>query len=584
MTSGMITEANQTRLVKALDKAIDKYTGGLTPSASVAKSAAESGLNGNYAQRLTHMFNAAVTLEHLDSFRKDGEKRASSFPLANYDEVWSEMRKKQPETAKAAASVPVKDHTAGYIPGGNFDWGLPKAASVVKSASLDDQARKKFSVKKAAIEAHAAAETDYYEKRERVSDAVEGIVSALKRTDACDWNTFSKVASNTYPDSADWLKVVEERLGAKRAGYVNRSPAAVTDVCNQFGNLLIRARVAKMAAEMSKQAAGFDVNTILTGGIPSNLYSGIQRAEDQEVPPTTFFKRLAAMEGFVNLSKLRAMDPVIGAPSTNQDTVTRLYGELSKANPQLAKQPALMRGYLRRGLESSPDEWGKGLDTFETKQLMELENPDPLSSSWIKSDAPKPKVRTKSSSSAPWVGGLAGLAGGLGYTALTADEDTEVTDYLRNGAIGGGLGGVGGLMVDQFKDPTDSGDTSSVDVDTLKSLGGIGAGGLIGHMTTPTGGKIGVGALSGAAGSAIGRSSANSFWGDEWGDVGSAAGTGVAVGLNHALTGKATGKKKWLNALYALLGSGLLQYGVAQPTINKAVDSADKGIFGWLGK
>lgn len=470
-----ISSANQDKLISALDSAMDRYNQGGTPSSAVAKAASDSGLNSNYTRRLTEMFNAALTLDHLDTYRLDGSKRAGGFPLADFTEVWSEMRRtpgSQPVLfAKAAA---IKDHSndvvTNPVPGWDWGTGSVKAASVEPPA--DDESfsakvararlvREKQAAERAALydkleaeyskrsikvaEARAAADRarlNYHGHKEKLASVMEALSSKLRRVDSCDWDTFKSAALNAYPGTEDVLDTMLTKFPVvKRAGYVNRDFSRVGEALDLFKRVVTEVKSAAEAFGMFKKAES-ELTAWLTSGIPTNALKSMA-PEYTEVRPTNFFKRLAALEGYANLSQLMLTDPVIGEPGVKPKTVKRLYKELSKVNPSIGQQSIALRGFLRRGLQSSPDEWGKSLDTFEVDQLADMRLGSGGKDSW---EVSSPKKAAEIGYGAGIGAGL-GAGGGLLYSLMTSQVGDDWKDHLRRTAIGAGLGGAAGAGV-----------------------------------------------------------------------------------------------------------------------------------------
>lgn len=484
MTLNTISEANQDRLVSALDSAMTHYNAGNTPSGSVAKAASAVGFNANYTKRLSDMFNASLTLDHLGENRFDGDKRASSFPLADFTEVWSLMKQPAQEQRKAA-SIAIADHTDSLVPSPVFDWGLSKSAAVAGTAPVEDEpvddgsltakiAHEKWErnqrireaneldakrekaardrntgivTRKAAVD---RSRLNYYGTKEKMASALEFVVNKLRRTDSCDWNTFKAAAANAYPGNDHLLdhmepKVITNRgslkaaaeMGLQSGTYVNRDFKKVAEALDAYGKLVGSAKIASEALGIYKKAES-DLTAWMTSSMPKTVMESMA-PEFPEVRPTNFFKRLAALEGYANLAKLMTTDPVIGSADNDKKSVKRLYKEITKVNPAIAQQPIALRGFLRRGLESSPDSWGKTLDTYDIKQLADTDlgdsgkgwgTPSPVKKAAEKTDEKPDYARSAG------MGALGGAGAGLLYSLVGGQLGDDWKDHLRRTATG----------------------------------------------------------------------------------------------------------------------------------------------------
>jgi hypothetical protein len=81
--------------------------------------------------------------------------------------------------------------------------------------------------------------------------------------------------------------------------------------------------------------------------------------------------RLRSIKAEADLQDLMAEDPVIS--QYDPSDVVDAFNELSRLSPSAGTQPIIMRGYLRRLLESSPDVAGRVLEGHEAAQLAEID-------------------------------------------------------------------------------------------------------------------------------------------------------------------------------------------------------------------
>lgn len=80
---------------------------------------------------------------------------------------------------------------------------------------------------------------------------------------------------------------------------------------------------------------------------------------------------LNAIEAEGVLQDMLATDPVIS--TYDPDEVLDAYNEVARFAPQSVRQPLVLRGYLRKYLESSSSPTGKVMEGFDVKQLQDLE-------------------------------------------------------------------------------------------------------------------------------------------------------------------------------------------------------------------
>jgi uncharacterized membrane protein len=105
----------------------------------------------------------------------------------------------------------------------------------------------------------------------------------------------------------------------------------------------------------------------------SGLFSDLPATEVESMAKD-FSSDMEHMRAGNTLQDLMTYDTVIS--DYEPEEVAAAYNELVRLHPDISSQPAVLRGYLRRYLESSHDPGTRGLETFDTAQLAGIKPPE----------------------------------------------------------------------------------------------------------------------------------------------------------------------------------------------------------------
>ncbi len=109
-----LSKADERRAMDALEGAIEQVGKGVSPNDALTKAAQDNKFTAPMTQRLIEAYNISKTLHHFKT--EDGEKKASSFPVADPNVIFGALFPKDPETEqKKAASALHPDYLVGGV-------------------------------------------------------------------------------------------------------------------------------------------------------------------------------------------------------------------------------------------------------------------------------------------------------------------------------------------------------------------------------------------------------------------------------------------------------------------------------------
>jgi hypothetical protein len=391
----------------AVSGAVRRHNQGDEPNAAIAKAAAAEGLNAEFTRRAVHMFNTAKTIKHIEDNRRDGEKRGSSFPLADVDEVLRRMvggladepagHKKAAGAASESsmrdfASVPperlpamTKVAAEPYL--GDIEEKYSKVSRLLnaqrikvaetrlKAAAMTERQQRQFDDLVELFRGPDSVRFDLFREKTAaargaaimpVLDALEGKVRAFGKSGS--FTAFGEAADRL--DAA--LRMAAETWRAKQAweaesARLDEMEAAVKQARGKGPE--------GDRPDFFKRAAPEGAKAPAKGGLGSFLDDYLNPLTPKQVEPedTGFAARVKSIDAQAQLAKLMATDDVIGRGNYPRDDVIAAYNELTKLSPSIANQPIILRAELRRYLESAGSR-GTGMSTFDAGQVVEALN------------------------------------------------------------------------------------------------------------------------------------------------------------------------------------------------------------------
>lgn len=411
-----ITADAEARLVKA-GKEMVRLTGdGLTPNEALEKVATEYGFGPDYIDRVGQLYNTSCTLRQLQD-TKGHLKRAIEHPLADPGAVVEKLFA-APTSEKAAGdnrvcaslyedpmSIASEEMTkaaavTARIPSYSYDPALllKRAYAILNGVEQDVtrlgsrvynlEERRSVMLSKAAAHFRQTGAEPFEEVEQRVKSAygllgektVEVLWSTLggaqklhKRASAEPTRPLFVPTQTPYRELTEVIKISCELEKARR-----QRTAAAEAVGEMRQDIRKRAAALAGQPEPNVKEAGMGsalqfkgVNELIDSLVDEGEVESAQgKAESNAVDPNheAALRSIRAQSVF---QRVMADDPVIG--QYDPSDVADAYNEISTLAPKVATQPAVLRGYLRRFLESSPQASGRILDTFEAGQLADLD-------------------------------------------------------------------------------------------------------------------------------------------------------------------------------------------------------------------
>jgi hypothetical protein len=388
----------------------------LTPNDALEKVAIEYGFGPDFIDRVGQLYNTSCTLRQLAD-TKGHLKRAIEHPLADPGEVVERLFSQTSEKKSAGVDNLVK--ASLYE-----DPMSISAGSLVKAAeerSSQEYSRDPSLLLKSAFKRVDAARKDVTALDSRVfqmqqhRDLLIQKAAAHFRQDGCERfgevenrikSAYGKVGEcvmDTLWEMLGGAKKLHKRASAEptRALLVpGQSPyRELSDVIKLSVDLNLARRqkaaaagaveevrqgIFKRASQLTSEEEPIEKEATITSALQfkgvsdlldsltdeSEAESAKQKATIDSIDPE-HDARMRAIRAQSVFSRLVAEDPVISQYDPAE--TAEAYNEISTLAPHIANQPAVLRGYLRRFLESSPQSSGRLLDTFEAGQLKDMD-------------------------------------------------------------------------------------------------------------------------------------------------------------------------------------------------------------------
>jgi hypothetical protein len=407
-----ISADTEARLIDAGKEVIRLTNDGFTPNAALTKVATDYGYGPDFIERIAQMYNTSRTLRMMKE-AKGQVKRAIDHPLADAAEVISNLfvttsEKSAAVSNRVKASLdydPMAVDCDSFVkaaaektvaPGGYLSDPklLMKRAYNILDASKREVGRLNTRVagleesrlvylQKAAAHFRSMDHTPFEEVERRVSSAhgqlgkmamaavwasLGGAQRLEKRSSAESDRPLHVPSQSPYLEIAEFIK-----LSADRAVAV-RQAAALDGAVGELAED-IRDRARQLCGEKSASMASIvqykGLNELLDSVMDNTDAEAAKRKAAVKALDPVHQADLRSVGAQSTLNDLMSNDPVISQYAPSE--ITDAYNEIASLSPNSSIQPAVIRGYLRRFLESSPQPQGRLMDTFEAGQISDLE-------------------------------------------------------------------------------------------------------------------------------------------------------------------------------------------------------------------
>jgi len=418
MTMTPITADTETRLIQAGKDMVRHADSGLTPNEALEKVAIAYSFGPDFIDRVGQLYNTSCTLRQMAD-TKGQEKRAIEHALADPGAVVEKLFAAQTSEKVAEADNMVKASlyedpmavSSGHLTKAAFEseqapvYGRDPAQLLKRSfnllSGLDQDVRnldtrvfglserRSLMLQKAAAHFRRDGAEPFGEVESRIKSAY-GVVGGAaievlwasmggakklhKRAEAEPSRTLYVPDQTPYRELTEVIKTSNELVKARKQHEAAEAVAADTrkDIFKRAS------RLAGGEEEGLDKEAGISTALEFKGvtELIDNLVDGNDAESAQNKAVTNSLDpsheaNLRSIHAQSVFQNLMAGDPVIGQYDPSE--VADAYNEISTLAPRISNQPAVLRGYLRRFLESSPQPDGRVLDTFEAGQLADLD-------------------------------------------------------------------------------------------------------------------------------------------------------------------------------------------------------------------
>ncbi len=413
-----MSKDEERRIMSALQSSVSLVNGGMHPNDAITKIASEYQFGPAVVQRMVEAMNVSKTLSHMK--QASGPARADSFPLADASTILESLYPSEviaPSTKQAAAYIPpelMKAETRSFMKVARVTTPLTFAKKATEYSQDSEIVATKLSGKRRGLMAKAAAARCEY--RIAFDQVLDLAMEASEYFKTIGTVPFGEVEKRAYAEYGEMgLKVMDiiqlrGGLRVKRATYSER-PRVIFDR-NQTPYDMI-ADLTEAALTMHKRAedavdAEFEFDAfekhskrdispdqtltdILAGdGILDFTKAAIDMGTVAAVggmhalglkEPNPEAARRTALadvidpehESAMNSAKVKAMlndfvsnDPILSSYEPTE--LTGAYNHIAQLAPNVAMQPTVMRGMLRKMLQQ-----GGVMEPFEAHQVSEIE-------------------------------------------------------------------------------------------------------------------------------------------------------------------------------------------------------------------
>lgn len=407
MSEERITEAQERQLLAAVRSAIAQTNDGVDPNVALAKAAADQNYGPDFVERMVEMYNTSRTLAHLK--HASGDERAVDFPIADAQEVLGRMFSVDPrredieggEMGKAANLMrlrlhedeePLFEKAAAYQHDGSAKFqkvlnavrDLEQGIVNLRTKRAEHEVKRDGALYKAATYFRTSGHVPFEDVDSRMQsmygragrlamdviwDSVEGLKTE-KRAEAPTSPRLARMSDEPYCYIDQFIE--RSKTMAELGQRISEKTAELEEL-----KAALKERVGKACKEASGLASAATIGLVGRALEGSPALSGEatgEKAQARMIQRATDPAHENALRGIQTetmLQDLMSSDPVIS--QYDPADVVDAYNELSRMSPVASSQPVVLRGYLRRLLESSPDVAGRVLEGHEAGQLADIE-------------------------------------------------------------------------------------------------------------------------------------------------------------------------------------------------------------------
>lgn len=397
-------------LTDSIMQAVKLANAGTHPNDAIIKVASEKGYGKPHVERMIEAFNVSKSIKH----RKDakGEEKAASFSIADPAIIFSKM---YPEHVE----IPVDTKSAAWEPTGT-DMCETRMFSLENAPTLSEKRPEVHSYGQASIDLLMKRACNELYRQERAVEQAKQYVSGARELMHSEivklasyfrqiphepFSTFEKAAYTIEGTSikplmdAIWdLSRRSEDKQEKRASadvkvsIGDRKPYAMLDTVLKAreGYRKASEKCASMTAELNTYRAGlqermemltkfaagaglgslapFMLGTLLPKGTSDTLTKGLPSGKPMSPDDLTSIDFDAERQGIHTQSMLHDLmtnDEVLRRADPKH--VVRAYNDLSTVAPRAVQSPMILRGLLRKAVESN------AYDPYELANLVNME-------------------------------------------------------------------------------------------------------------------------------------------------------------------------------------------------------------------
>jgi len=395
MTIERISDGAERKLTESVRQVISHTNSGMAPDDAIVKVAQAQAYNADFTARMVEMYNVSRTLAHLKQASADA--RIQDFPIANLENVVGKLFGDRPAEKAACCQIP-----AGLMALGapESSQQLVKAASVIEpclDAKMERVLLKRADAQREIVDLKTTREVWDQQRVEHLHKLASYFRShghePFEHVDTAMKTVFGK-AGEALMDVV-WHATQIQSLREKRGSAAHQPMLVDMDTMpySAIGQYFEASKeLAKVAHEIETKTAALKeadekLHEILTksaiglGGLEKVVTSPFdpevagQKALTSALAKATdplHENQIKAIKTEAMLQELMSNDPVI--QKHDPADVVEAFNDLSRAAPSSAQQPAVLRGMLRKYLESAPTVKGRVLEGFEAGQLMDIEN------------------------------------------------------------------------------------------------------------------------------------------------------------------------------------------------------------------
>lgn len=387
-----LSRDDEVKLAEAVSQARLDVQSGEHPTAAMAKIARDGEFGVHFTKLAVQLLNIQLNSDYLDKYRKDGEKRAASFPVADADEVLK-LAAEEPVVEKAAFVAPIyKDYSRVKAAAESYPEEL-----VVEETLTDEQVllrqipelTNKIAECRQIVEASTVDEASAGMAKDA---AIINFLKAMNEPGAYDFITCAKEAVTRHGEAVvPVLKALQDRVNPERTSRsvaLSKQAASdldrILDMARQYSEKAAKATAARkdlaacenqlaaireqLKVAMHREAVREKFANFTKGAADPKKDPADKKTLEEMSPNPSFVRNLQNIRRQSALARM-FNDPVIGSGDYTPDDVYNAYTDITGLTPDLADNYALLMPYMRQYLESSANRAGKYLAPHEIQQL-----------------------------------------------------------------------------------------------------------------------------------------------------------------------------------------------------------------------